>query len=182
MQYTSHYASPIGEILLAADEIGLTGLWFEGQKYFALHLDKNHEDKEIPLFTTVKQWLTIYFSGKEPDFSVPLHFTGTDFQNEVWEILCTIPYGQTVTYGEIAKQAAAKKGLSRMPAQAVGGAVGRNKISILVPCHRVVGATGSLTGYAGGIDKKIALLQLEKADMKSLFVPKSKTAAHSEET
>ena len=171
MQYTSHYRSPIGNILLAADEIGLTGLWFEGQKYFALYLDKEHEEKEIPIFKKVKKWLDIYFAGKEPDFTVPLHFTGTDFQNEVWEILCAIPYGRTMTYGEIAKQVAAKKGLPRMSAQAVGGAVGRNGISILVPCHRVVGANGSLTGYAGGIDKKIKLLQLEKADMRPLFAP-----------
>ena len=171
MQYTSHYRSPIGNILLAADEVGLTGLWFEGQKYFALHLDKEHEEKEIPIFEKVKEWLDIYFSGKEPDFTVPLHFTGTDFQNEVWEILCAIPYGRTMTYGEIAKQVAAKKGLPRMSAQAVGGAVGRNGISVIVPCHRVVGANGSLTGYAGGIDKKIKLLQLEKADMRPLFSP-----------
>lgn len=166
MQYTSRYCSPIGDILLAADDIGLTGLWFEGQKYFVLYLDKEHEEKEIPLFENVKKWLDIYFSGKEPDFAVPLHFTGTDFQNEVWEILCTIPYGQTMTYGEIAKQIAIKRGLPRMSAQAVGGAVGRNEISIIVPCHRVVGTNGSLTGYAGGIDKKVELLTLEHADMK----------------
>ena len=177
MQYTSHYRSPIGNILLAADEIGLTGLWFEGQKYFALYLDKEHEERELPIFEKVKEWLDIYFSGKEPDFTVPLHFTGTDFQNEVWEILCAIPYGRTMTYGEIAKQVAAKKGLPRMSAQAVGGAVGHNGISILVPCHRVVGANGSLTGYAGGIDKKIKLLQLEKADMRPLFAPEKRRAA-----
>ena len=178
MQYTSHYRSPIGNILLAADEIGLTGLWFEGQKYFALYLDKEHEERELPIFEKVKEWLDIYFSGKEPDFTVPLHFTGTDFQNEVWEILCAIPYGRTMTYGEIAKQVAAKKGLPRMSAQAVGGAVGRNGISVIVPCHRVVGANGSLTGYAGGIDKKIKLLQLEKADMSFLFEPEKRRAAH----
>ena len=177
MQYTSHYRSPIGNILLAADEVGLTGLWFEGQKYFALYLDKEHEEKEIPIFEKAKEWLDIYFAGKEPDFTVPLHFTGTDFQNEVWEILCAIPYGRTMTYGEIAKQVASKKGLPRMSAQAVGGAVGRNGISILVPCHRVVGANGSLTGYAGGIDKKIKLLQLEKADMRLLFAPRKRRTA-----
>lgn len=162
MQYTSHYCSPIGDILLAADDIGLTGLWFEGQKYFALYLDKEHEEKEVPLFEKAKQWLDIYFSGKEPDFTVPLHFTGTFFQNEVWKILCAIPYGQTMTYGEIAKQIAARKGLPRMSAQAVGGAVGHNPVSVIVPCHRVVGAAGSLTGYAGGLDKKEKLLALEK--------------------
>lgn len=178
MQYTSHYCSPIGDILLAADDIGLTGLWFDGQKYFALYLDKEHEEKEVPLFEKVKQWLDIYLSGKEPDFTVPLHFTGTDFQNEVWEILYTIPYGQTMTYGEIAKQIAVKKGLSRMSAQAVGGAVGHNEISIIVPCHRVVGTNGSLTGYAGGIDKKIKLLQLEKADMESLFLRRAMQGKH----
>lgn len=176
MQYISHYESPIGGILLAADDAGLTGLWFEGQKYFARCLEKNHEEKEIPLFEKTKQWLDIYFSGKEPGFSLPLHFTGTDFQKEVWEILCSIPYGQTATYGEIANRIAVKRGLPHMSAQAVGGAVGHNEISIIVPCHRVVGSNGSLTGYAGGIDKKIKLLRLEKAAMESLFIPKNGTA------
>ncbi len=176
MQYTSHYSSPIGDILLAADEIGLTGLWFEGQKYFALYLDKEHEEKELPIFEQTKQWLDIYFSGREPDFKVPLHFTGTDFQNEVWEILYKIPYGQTMTYGEIAKKVASQRGIARMSAQAVGGAVGHNEISIIVPCHRVVGTSGSLTGYAGGIDKKIALLKLEKVNVDSFVVPKKGTA------
>ena len=167
MQYISHYQSPMGSILLAADAIGLTGLWFEGQKYYALYLDKEHEEKELPVFEQAKRWLDIYFSGKEPDFSVPLHFTGTAFQNEVWEILCSIPYGQTTSYGQIAKQLASKRGVPRMSARAVGGAVGHNEISIIVPCHRVVGSDGSLTGYAGGIDKKIKLLELEKADVHS---------------
>lgn len=176
MQYISHYQSPMGDILLAADEIGLTGLWFEGQKYFALYLDKEHEEKELPVFEKAKRWLDIYFSGKEPDFTVPLHFIGTEFQNEVWEILSSIPYGKTTTYGEIAKQIAARRGLHRMSAQAVGGAVGHNEISIIVPCHRVVGSNGSLTGYAGGIDKKIKLLELEKVDLQSFFVPKKGTA------
>lgn len=176
MQYTSHYQSPIGGILLAADDIGLTGLWFEGQKYFALHLDKEHEEKEVPPFEIAKRWLDIYFSGKAPDFTVPLHFTGTDFQNEVWEILYAIPYGQLTTYGEIARQIAAKRGLEHMSAQAVGGAVGHNEISIIVPCHRVVGSNGSLTGYAGGVDKKQALLTLEGVDMRKLFLPVKGTA------
>lgn len=176
MQYTSHYQSPIGRILLAADDAGLTGLWFEGQKYFALDLDKEHEEKEVPPFEIAKRWLDIYFSGKAPDFTVPQHFTGTDFQNEVWEILSAIPYGQLTTYGEIARQLAAKRGLEHMSAQAVGSAVGHNKISIIVPCHRVVGSNGSLTGYAGGIDKKRALLTLEGADMSKLFSPVKGTA------
>lgn len=176
MQYISHYHSPIGDILLSADSIGLTGLWFEGQKYYALYLDKDHEEKELPIFADTKRWLDIYFSGKEPDFSLPLHFTGTEFQNEVWEILASIPYGKTMTYGEIAQKIAANRGLKRMSAQAVGGAVGHNEISIIVPCHRVVGTNGSLTGYAGGIEKKIALLTLENVDMQSFFVPKKGTA------
>ena len=176
MQYISHYQSPLGGILLAADDTGLTGLWFEGQKYFALYLDKEHEEKEIPLFNEAKHWLDIYFSGNEPDFTLPLHFTGTEFQNEVWEILYSIPYGKTMTYGEIAGQIAARRGISHMSAQAIGGAVGHNEISIIVPCHRVVGANGSLTGYAGGIEKKIALLKLEKVDMSTFFTPKKGTA------
>ena len=165
MQYISHYSSPLGDILLAADSVGLTGLWFEGQKYFALNLDKEHEEKEVPLFAEAKRWLDIYFSGKEPDFSVPLHFTGTEFQNEVWELLLAIPYGQTTTYGELAERIAGKRGVKHMSAQAVGGAIGHNNISVIVPCHRVVGTNGSLTGYAGGIDKKVKLLELEKADI-----------------
>ena len=163
MTYTQWYASPLGNILLAADSAGLTGVWFHGEKFFARYLEEQHEERETPLLQRAKRWLDVYFSGKEPDFTVPLHFGGTDFQNEVWRILCTIPYGRTTTYGEIAKQIARRRGLSRMSAQAVGGAVGRNSISIIVPCHRVIGANGSLTGYAGGLDKKRALLTLEKA-------------------
>ena len=163
MHYTTFYESPIGRMLLAADDTGLTGLWFEGQKYFARCLDRENEEKELPVFAEAKRWLDIYFSGKEPDFTPPLHFTGTDFQKEVWDILCAIPYGQTMTYGAIADQLAKKRGLSRMSAQAVGGAVGHNNLSIIVPCHRVVGSDGSLTGYAGGIERKTFLLNLENA-------------------
>ena len=176
MIFISHYDSPLGLIEIAAGEDGLKGVWFEGQKYFALYLDKEHEEKELPVFQDVKRWLDIYFSGKEPGFTVPIHFTGTEFQNEVWAILYSIPYGKTMTYGEIAKKIAKEKGLEHMSAQAVGGAVGHNEISIIVPCHRVVGANGSLTGYAGGIDKKVKLLTLEKVDMSRFFVPKKGTA------
>lgn len=176
MQYISHYASPIGKMLLAGDEIGMTGLWFEGQKYFAHNLEPNHEKREIPLFEKTKHWLDVYFSGKEPEFSVPLHLIGTDFQIEVWKILCDIPYGKTVTYGKIAEKIAAERGRTHMSAQAVGGAVGHNNISIIVPCHRVVGSDGSLTGYAGGIEKKIKLLKLEKTDTSGLYIPKRGTA------
>lgn len=163
MHRIGNYVSPLGNILLAADEIGLVGLWFEGQKYFAFYLDREHEEKEVPVLTLAKRWLDIYFSGKEPDFSVPLHFTGTAFQNDIWEILCSVPYGSTATYGQIAKILAEKRNLPRMSAQAVGGAIARNSISVIVPCHRVIGANGEPTGYAGGIAGKLALLKLEKA-------------------
>ncbi len=176
MQYTSHYESPVGGILLAADRVGLTGLWFDGEKYYANRLDPEHEERNLPVFEDVKRWLTIYFSGREPDFMPPLHVIGSTFQLAVWEILRKIPYGKTMTYGEIAKIIAKQQGLPRMSAQAVGGAVGHNEISIIIPCHRVVGTNGSLTGYAGGIDKKVKLLNLEKADMEQLFVPKKGTA------
>ncbi len=165
MQYISYYDSTQGKILLAADEVGLIGLWFEGQKYFALHLSDEQEQKELPVFEKAREWLDMYFSGIEPDFALPLHFIGTDFQKEVWEILLTIPYGHTMTYGEIAERLASKRGIKRMSAQAVGGAVGQNRISILVPCHRVIGTNGRLIGYAGGIERKRALLKLEKVNM-----------------
>lgn len=176
MMYTMHYDSPLGGILLAADETGLTGLWFEGEKYFADVLDPEHREQETPILQQAKRWLDVYFSGQEPDFKPPLHPIGSAFRQEVWELLLKIPYGQTTTYGELAKQLAAKHGLSRMSAQAVGGAVGHNAISIIIPCHRVVGSSGSLTGYAGGIDKKVKLLTLEKVDMKTFFVPTKGTA------
>lgn len=165
MQYINHYRSPFGRILLAADETGLTGLWFDGAKYYAAHLDPEQEERETPVLARTKEWLTVYFSGKEPDFLPPLHMTGTPFQLSVWENLLKIPYGKTVTYGAIAKRIAAQRGLPHMSAQAVGGAVGHNKISIIIPCHRVIGTNGSLTGYAGGIDRKLSLLHLEKAEL-----------------
>ena len=176
MQYTTTYQSPVGEILLAADEIGLTGLWFAGEKYYALNLDEEHEEKEIPVFAEVKRWLDVYFTGREPDFMPPLHPIGSDFQQVVWKILRQIPYGTTRTYGDIAAQIARARGVAKMSAQAVGGAVGHNDISILIPCHRVVGKSGSLTGYAAGLEKKIRLLTLEKVDMSRFFVPKKGTA------
>lgn len=176
MQYITHYQSPVGGILLAADETGLTGLWFDGQKYYADRLDPEHEEKDTPVLAQTKEWLAVYFSGREPLFSPPVHMLGTPFQLSVWKLLQKIPYGKTVTYGEIAKEIAKQKGLSRISAQAVGGAVGHNKISVIIPCHRVVGTNGSLTGYAGGIEKKVKLLTLEKADMRTFFIPKKGTA------
>ena len=173
---TQRYASPLGGILIAADEQGLTGLWFDHQKYFADTLPKDAVAQSTPILADTVRWLDIYFSGQEPDFLPPLHPTGSEFRKAVWEILLQIPYGQTTTYGEIARQLAEKQGLARMSAQAVGGAVGHNKISIIIPCHRVVGTNGSLTGYAGGIHKKEQLLELERADMSHFFLPEKGTA------
>lgn len=176
MVYTCRYQSPMGDILLAADEIGLTGLWFEGQKYFANTLSDEYISQETSILAEAKRWLDVYFSGEEPNFTPPLHPIGSPFRQAVWQILLQIPYGQTTTYGEIARQLAEKHGIAHMSAQAVGGAVGHNEVSIIIPCHRVVGTNGSLTGYAGGIDKKIRLLELEKTDMTNFFIPKKGTA------
>lgn len=171
MKYIYHYASPVGGITLASDGESLTGLWFDGQKYFCASLSGERQEKELPIFEQTSRWLDIYFSGKRPDFTPPIDLNGTDFRRTVWEILLTIPYGQTMTYGEIAEKIAAGRGLSHMSAQAVGGAVGHNPISLIIPCHRVVGSDGSLTGYAGGIDKKLRLLSMEGVDVSGFFVP-----------
>jgi len=175
-QFTFHYSSPLGGITLASDGEKLIGLWFDEQKYFAAGLSKNAEQRELPVFEETKSWLDIYFNGREPNFIPPLKLQGSDFRKAVWEILLTIPYGKTITYGEIASRLTCERGLDKMSAQAVGGAVGHNPVSLIVPCHRVVGTGGSLTGYAGGIEKKIRLLKLEDADMNGLFIPKSSTA------
>ncbi|MDO4343001.1 MAG: methylated-DNA--[protein]-cysteine S-methyltransferase [Eubacteriales bacterium] len=176
MIYTQHYESPLGGILLAADEIGLTGLWFDGEKYYADNLAAEHEARDTQALGAAKRWLDVYFAGKEPDFLPPLHPIGSAFRQEVWQLLLEIPYGQTTTYGALARRLAERRGLRHMSAQAVGGAVGHNEISILIPCHRVVGTSGSLTGYAGGIDKKLSLLRLEQADLSGFFVPTKGTA------
>ena len=170
------YASPLGGILLAADEGGLTGLWFDGQKYYADTLPPDAAEEETPALTAAKRWLDVYFTGRQPTFMPPLHPSGSPFRQAVWQLLLQIPYGQTTTYGALARQLAAVQGLPSVSAQAVGGAVGHNRISILIPCHRVVGAGGSLTGYAGGMDKKIRLLEWEHTDMSGFFVPKKGTA------
>ena len=153
----TRYESPLGSILLAADQTGLTGLWFVGQKYFPSFSDGDFFENETPVLTEAKHWLSLYFSGKEPDFLPPLHPQGSSFRQAVWNVLLTSPRGQTMTYGEIARR------LNVRSAQAVGGAVGHNPISILIPCHRVVGSDGSLTGYAGGLARKEWLLHLEGA-------------------
>lgn len=162
MLYTSHYASPLGGMTLVSDGTALVGLYFDGQKYAAEGLDATRTQKSLLIFEEARRWLDVYFSGRKPDFMPALAPHGTAFQQSVWEILRTIPYGETTTYGAIARRIEQNTGC-RMSAQAVGGAVGRNPISILIPCHRVVGTNGSLTGYAGGIDKKERLLRWEGA-------------------
>lgn len=176
MIYTNYYNSPIGRITMASEGTALIGLWFEGQRYFADSIKEECTEKDLDIFDDTSRWLDIYFSGKEPDFTPKILITGTPFRKSVAEIMLTIPYGKTMTYGEIANVIAKEKGIAKMSAQAVGGAVGHNSISIIIPCHRVVGTNGSLTGYAGGLDKKIQLLKLEKTDMSGLFVPKKGTA------
>lgn len=162
MIYTCNYSSVLGNILLSADDVGLTGLWFENQKYFANSLPKETISKETSILIEAKKWLDVYFSGKEPKFLPPLNPAGSKFKLEVWQNLLQIPYSQTITYGEIAKKLAGKNSILRMSAQAVGGAVSHNKISIIIPCHRVICSDGSLGGYAGGIERKKSLLELER--------------------
>lgn len=178
MVSTTQYISPIGPLMLAADESGIVGLWIEGQKYFGQTLPKSTvENDALPLFGRVKDWLNRYFAGDKPDVSeLPLAPVGGAFRQAVWAILCEIPYGEITTYGEIARKIAARSHRDSMSAQAVGGAVGHNPISILIPCHRVVGTGGSLTGYAGGIQKKLRLLELEGVDISKLSIPKKRSA------
>ena len=163
MNYIYRYNSPLGSIILASNGDSLTGLWFDGQKFFPHKLISESIESEQPIFTQTCNWLDIYFSGEVPDFTPPISLNTTPFRKEVCDIMLTIPFGQTMTYGEIANIIAKQRGIARMSAQAVGGAVGHNPVSLIIPCHRVVGADGSLTGYAGGIERKTALLRLEKA-------------------
>ena len=203
MDYTAHYQSPLGGITLASNGTALVGLWFDGQKHFAEILDNEYEKREdLPIFNVTKKWLDIYFKGYAPDFTPPLlprweklpplksppiggqggqafprQGKGVSrnffFRKRVWEVLLTIPFGHTMTYGDIARIIANEQGVNTMSAQAVGGAVAHNSIALIIPCHRVVGANGSLTGYAGGIDKKKYLLEMEKASMSQpSYIPK----------
>lgn len=178
MYYSTHYHSPLGSLMLASDGDNLIGLWIEGQKYFAAKVAEEISEKDdLPVFSDVKTWLNQYFAGEKPAISdLPLAPVGGAFRQSVWDILCEIPYSEVITYGEIARRMAVRMNRKSMSSQAIGGAVGHNPISIIIPCHRVVGANGSLTGYAGGIDNKIKLLGHEGADMSKLFVPKKGTA------
>lgn len=173
MIYTYHYDSPLGSITMAGSETALTGLWFDGQKYFGSSLSAGeYEEQMISVFEQAIDWLDTYFSGENPGFLPALSIETTPFRKAVWEILLGISYGKTMTYGEIADRIAKERGLCTMSAQAVGGAVGHNPFTLMIPCHRVVGAKGSLTGYAGGIERKLRLLELEKADLSSFSIPR----------
>jgi methylated-DNA-[protein]-cysteine S-methyltransferase len=178
MYYATQYSSPMGEITITSDGENLSGVWFEGQKYFYGTLTEEPvKNDNIPVLETTRKWLDNYFAGKKPKKSeLPLAPIGGEFRQSVWKILCEIPYGSVMTYSEIAKKIALEKGIERMSAQAVGGAVGNNPISIIIPCHRVVGSNGSFTGYAGGIQKKISLLTMEGVDTSQYFIPKKGTA------
>lgn len=176
MEYSNQYNSPFGRMTMASDGESLIGLWFDGQKHFGSTLTEEYTQKELPVFKQTVKWLNIYFSGKAPDFTPPLNMKTTAFRKDVWEIMLTIPFGKTMTYKEIAHKIAKQKGLTKISAQAVGGAVGHNAISLIIPCHRVVGTNGSLTGYAGGIQTKMKLLKLEKTDISGLFIPERETS------
>ena len=162
MDYTWHYSSPLGTITLASDGEALVGLWFDGQKHFAATLDPCHPQRPLPVFAEAEKWLNLYFSGKAPGFTPLLRPRGTAFQLAVWQMLLTVPFGQTVTYGQLARQLAAVRGPIRVSPRAVGGAVGRNGLSLIIPCHRVIGTQGQLTGYAGGLERKRWLLAMEQ--------------------
>ena len=162
MDYTYHYSSPIGGITMASNGESLTGLWFDGQKYFASTLSQRHVEKQLPIFDRTCEWLDLYFSGKSPDFMPPVFMYVSNFRRDVYEILMTIPFGETMTYKEVADLIAKKHRIISMSAQAVGGAIAHNPISLVIPCHRVIGTNGKLTGYAGGLDKKEWLLDMEK--------------------
>ncbi|MGP1419319.1 MAG: methylated-DNA--[protein]-cysteine S-methyltransferase [Sphaerochaetaceae bacterium] len=161
VQFINRCESPIGGLLIASNGEAITGLWFEGQKYFADTLEREHEEADIQIFRQTREWLGAYFAGINPGAVPPVTLEGSLFRMTVWGILMGIPYGSAITYKEIGARVASKLGLGHMSAQAVGGAVGHNPVSIMVPCHRVLGSDGRLTGYAGGLDKKAYLLRLE---------------------
>lgn len=162
MIYRCQIDTPLGRITAAAEKDALTGLWFEGQKYYPSQVDQWREEAEYEVFKALRLWLGHYFAGKDQKIMLELCPKGTSFQRAVWDILLEIPFGEITTYGEIAKKVAQQNGVATMSAQAIGGAVGHNPISILIPCHRVLGAKKNLTGYAGGLDKKEALLKIEQ--------------------
>lgn len=166
MIYIHYHPSPLGQILLAADDAGLTGLWFvENQRHMGEGLSESAEECPSPFFDEAARWLDSYFSGRDPGLTPTLHLTGPAFRRHVGELLLRIPYGTTVTYGDLARTIARERGIERFSSRAVGGAVGHNPISLIVPCHRVLGSGGQLTGYGGGLERKAALLKLEGIEM-----------------
>ena len=177
MQYTYKYFSPLGDMILASDGKALTGAWFlERQRFYGENMYSESIEKDLPIFHHTREWLDCYFSGTDPSFLPKIRFIGSPFRISVWKILLQIPYGEVITYNDIAKEMSRQRGIRKMSAQAVGGAVGHNPISIIVPCHRVVGTNGSLTGYGGGIDRKVKLLTLEDVNFDKLYVPRKGTA------
>lgn len=170
-QYIETYASPLGIITMGSNGKQLTGLWFEGQKHFDDTLCDQPQHHALPIFDETRTWLDVYFQGKRPTFTPPILLNDTPFRRTVWQLLLTIPYGEITTYKDIARQWARQHGVKSMSSQAVGGAVGRNPISIIIPCHRVIGTNGSLTGYAGGLDRKRWLLQWEQENTDKFFIP-----------
>lgn len=171
MDYVYHYQSPLGGITLTSDGAALVGLWFDKQRFFADSVVQDHEEKSLPVFEQANRWLDLYFSGRDPGFAPPVTLRTTEFRQAVCRIMLTIPYGRTMTYGRIAEIVARQRGVPRMSAQAVGGAVGHNPVSLIIPCHRVIGAGSALVGYGGGLDRKAALLELEHADLSGDFIP-----------
>ncbi len=170
MTYIYHYSSPLGHIIISSNGKEITGLWFEEQEHSGGTLIKEYKENALPVFDEAKKWLDTYFSGKAPDFTPPIKVDTTHFCKSVLEIVQTIPFGQTMTYGKIANHIAKQRGSDKMSAQAVGRAVGSNPILLIIPCHRVVGANGNLTGYEGGLEKKLQLLTLEKANISAFAV------------
>lgn len=178
IMYYSLYKSPVGQLTIASDGENIIGLWLEGQKYFGSTLfGERVLAKDMAVLNQAVNWLERYFAGKKPlPSELPLAPEGSEFRRAVWDVLCQIPYGEVITYGDIAKKIAAMKGVETMSAQAVGGAVEHNPISIIIPCHRVVGSNGNLTGYAGGIAVKQKLLKHEGLNMLEFYVPTKGTA------
>lgn len=178
MYFYEFYDSPVGRLVVASDENSIIGLWLAHQRFYMDILQGQEcEEKETDVIRLAKIWLDKYFAGEKPEISeLPIKFIGSDFRVLVWQMLTEIPYGKVITYGELAKKIAEKRGIKAMSAQAVGGAVGRNPISIIVPCHRVIGSNGNLTGYSGGVSTKIKLLEFEGVDCSNLYTPQKGTA------
>lgn len=172
MLYIKHYQSPLGAMTMSSNGEALTGLWFDSSQQNSRFLQGAKREKtnnSSKVFDEAEEWLNIYFTGRAPDFMPNISLDGTEFQKAVWDILLSIPYGEIMTYGEIADQIAKERGLECMSAQAVGGAVSHNPIALIIPCHRVVGKNNNLTGYAGGLEKKIELLKLEGVDTRGMY-------------